>query len=558
MTAFFIKTDTSAVGPFTGIELREAALAGILNPDSVIGGDPNGPWLRAVDVGLFSDKRLPLPHPPNTTVPQYHIKGLLVKADGPFKLRELIGFAARGMIRPDAHLQSNVAPEWFPINGIPMLKAVLKGDLVMLGEDGKVVRRVHVESQQVGQPASEKFAPPSRAPQIVAADAPTQEPAEKSSQTQIRQSVAPIDAVPRVASSTPSRLSSGSFQQPTADSDFGDENDEEYLAEQEALRRKGEEARELAQQEYGGKEKPKKKLEISLPDFSRLKKISPKVLIKPIAAILVVAVLGIGAYAINKMGLRQEHIIGSWIASDQTFAISFNEDGTCVCFNINGKSWSGEYEWVERRNLTKPDLNESSVIGEVSAGDELGEVKSGDGYLRLRSSAIEPNFIGTREVNDCYVRMDGEDLKIGYPTAASFSGGGKIEAGWMTVQRVPIGGVDVLSELMIMEFEDPPSPDYSIPHVSEVIINLVSMYETGEYDKSFASSPCYSEKVNASYLLSNYGAPDEARPLYPQELSVLSKEKDFDFSESQMARYGVIKMILSNDGRLQYLILMPE
>jgi hypothetical protein len=98
MTEFFIKTDAGVLGPFSGVELRELALAGILRPDSNLSATAHGPWQLAGSAGLFSEKKTPLPHPSDVQLTRYQVRGMAGAIQGPFKLRELIGFAARGML----------------------------------------------------------------------------------------------------------------------------------------------------------------------------------------------------------------------------------------------------------------------------------------------------------------------------------------------------------------------------------------------------------------------------------------------------------------------------
>ena len=65
---FYYQLDGSVIGPVTGIELRNAALAGNVTPRTLVANDPNGEWLLAVFVnGLFDEGGTPLPHPPETS-----------------------------------------------------------------------------------------------------------------------------------------------------------------------------------------------------------------------------------------------------------------------------------------------------------------------------------------------------------------------------------------------------------------------------------------------------------------------------------------------------------
>jgi hypothetical protein len=65
---FYYQLDGNVIGPATGIELRNAALAGNVTPRTLVANDPNGEWLLAVFVhGLFDEGGTPLPHPPETS-----------------------------------------------------------------------------------------------------------------------------------------------------------------------------------------------------------------------------------------------------------------------------------------------------------------------------------------------------------------------------------------------------------------------------------------------------------------------------------------------------------
>jgi hypothetical protein len=109
MAAFFIRTDAVASGPFTGVELREAAMAGILSPDSMIAGAPEGPWILASNAGLFSEKRVALPHPPNVAVPQYQVRGM----PGAFQGRRRIAKRRNGSLGSCGANQDSVGlPAW--------------------------------------------------------------------------------------------------------------------------------------------------------------------------------------------------------------------------------------------------------------------------------------------------------------------------------------------------------------------------------------------------------------------------------------------------------------
>ena len=64
---FYYQINGSVIGPVTGIELRNAALAGNVVPATLVANDPNGEWVLAKFAqGLFDEGGTPLPHPPGT------------------------------------------------------------------------------------------------------------------------------------------------------------------------------------------------------------------------------------------------------------------------------------------------------------------------------------------------------------------------------------------------------------------------------------------------------------------------------------------------------------
>ena len=67
MAVFYYKKGSSVIGPVTGVDLREAAFAGAVLPETPISADQSGPWIMASRVaGFFDQKGNPLPHPAET------------------------------------------------------------------------------------------------------------------------------------------------------------------------------------------------------------------------------------------------------------------------------------------------------------------------------------------------------------------------------------------------------------------------------------------------------------------------------------------------------------
>ncbi len=149
MSDNFVKTDAGSVGPFSDIELRELAFAGLLKHDSNIATSPDGDWVSAQNIELFSIQKMPVPHPQGTVIPQFEVQGLPPVFRGPFKLRELFGFAARGMLPPDALIRNDQSDEWQMVHQCAALMSCLNGDLAMLGANGQLVLRTLGDPEKV-------------------------------------------------------------------------------------------------------------------------------------------------------------------------------------------------------------------------------------------------------------------------------------------------------------------------------------------------------------------------------------------------------------------------
>ena len=51
----------------------------------------------------------------------------------------------------------------------------------------------------------------------------------------------------------------------------------------------------------------------------------------------------------------RSEVIGNWVSisshkKGKAFGISFKEDGTCVVFNSDGDCWSGDFQWLGKRD----------------------------------------------------------------------------------------------------------------------------------------------------------------------------------------------------------------
>lgn len=551
MTAFYVLTQRAVVGPFTGVELREAALAGIIRYDGIVGSSKQGPWFRACDIGLFSENRTPLPHPPDVAVPRYQVRGMPGAFQGPFKLRELIGFASRGMLPADAMIQRLDNDHWIPVSKSRILRACLFGKLVLIDARGKLLLR-NISTRELDlEEVADACVPIEFAKPVAASDATT-----------IESQVAADDWDPAEAFA--------SYQVVQAEHEVGPPS-------------------RLAGWMPRGRIAPAwRAVRASIP---------PRVAIQ--AACLLVALVGVAsAYSFwNKVGLRHDQILGDWIVMRQVgdeqkavFGLSFREHESCVLFNTHGGSWTGQYDWEIRADDSSGFENIepfTTVLDTVSPQHERELIAPTDGYIRLRGFVTEPVMDGHR-IRDLFLRKHGKRLKIGYPTEVHWSRDAKLmEAGWLTARRAEPRESDLASDLKQLEVRLPvPIEQYGGErpwHLSRAVelvekgapkrsvhaasgdlfvvdapigdapIGDASIGERASGDPSETVHAClaYSLQVDASYLLEHYGVPDEAHVLLPMEVPELRNGPSFE--ETQVARYGSLRFIFSRLGKIRYL-----
>ncbi len=483
MANFFIRTDSAITGPFSGVELREAALAGILGPDSIISGTPNGPWHLASNIGLFSEKRIALPHPPDVQVPQYQVRGMSGAFQGPFKLRELIGFAARGMLPTNATLQSTSpgpdgSPQpWIPVSRIQVLSACLNGNLALIDSQGHIIRRaIH----PISAPVEVAHA---RTPSEVAKDVDKNDATAFASTT--TSDTSPIDQATARVVPPPQQL-----------------NDAASVA--------GPPTAIMKLLRFLWQRLPTH-IEGGLASFAMR-------LVPPAVALLILAGSGTAYLYWRNLPMSRGQVLGNWIATTDSdsvdakpaFGISFKESGDCVIFNPAGDSWSGKFEWVARQEITDGFATQQSVTTTIDSAEPnhtQDMVQSTDGYLRFMGRGdYMPNIDG-HPIRDVFVRREPTGLMLGYLTMVRYGKTGRSQqAAWVKLQKPKI--LKPVSEL----------PVFVASSISE---------------------------LEATELLAVHGVPDEARRVYPYDLP--GGKFSVEFSNSQLIRYGKTKLIITSN-----------
>jgi hypothetical protein len=526
MSNFFLLTHEAIVGPMTGVELREAALAGILHHKCVVGGARGGPWHLSSEIGLFSDQGVPLPHPPGVQVPMYQVKGKAGATQGPFKLRELIGMAARGMLPPDAELREIGSQQWSSVQCVPVLIQCFEGQLVRVNDRGDICQRtagvLEGTDPLVGKPGI-YYAPVDLPKKISLTELTTVENSHR--------------GVPRLwaqAPSEPPPRGSDAAEKPI---DVDQTRATRWWA------------------------RPRRSRE------SRWPVLWPGRLHRRVAAfavstlILVPICVWAAMFAFQPGRTEQTDVIGDWIVwnegtSEPIVGIRFDAQGECVLFNPRGTSWSGNYVWSERESewseaLDLPGMH--SVIDRLEPGHVSGPVRPTDGYVLLQGIGKEVPEIDGHPIQDLFLRREGGELKVGYLTEVTWNATGKrMTAGWVAARRsAPPSPGDVEASLHRTSRSEPDPTDSDLPRFFEAIDALRTA--TGAVDplqSQERGSRVMSNRIDGTYLLKEFGVPDQARRMYGFETPKLPRGTDF--GGDQMVRYGSLVLLLSDVGKIEY------
>lgn len=551
MTSFYIKTDLDVAGPFTGIEIREASLAGILRPNTFLAGTPNGPWLAAQDAGLFSETGVALPHPTGTDVPLFQTRGMPGAFMGPFKLRELIGFACQGMLPPGAELQSDPSRPWIPITGTGILPACLRGELVRIQEDGRLCLRTVIPADlDLRKQQLETLKSPIERAQQLSASGATTKPLERH--------VGLKSDPPGVAHQTERPAVAPPVSQPVGQADGSRQMDvREGITSQPAKKQR----RSILAKPIGA----------AFSSFGRLVS-NPKIALA--AVVLIVGSIGLPvAYSSwSRAPLPRQEVLGNWVSvTDQAIetatpnlGVRLGVDGTCVLINASGKSWTGDFKWSNRID-EQSGFNPSNQIDikydTAAPNHQEAVVEPSDGYLRLSGFVKDPPRLDGHPVRDLFVRRMGDQLWLGYPTVARWDQGQRqLTAAWVVFDEAvqPSRSItDLLRELP--EESDAATADRDQTQSLCHAIDAATKGREYEYKgkKQFRNG-CFvhSQIVDAAYLLKHAGVPDEARPLRPFETQPSYSGPSVE--DAQLLRYGDVKFHVSPEGDVLFLELTTD
>lgn len=610
MTSFYIKTDLAVAGPFTGIEVREATLAGIVRPGTLLSHGSEGPWVAAAGAGLFCDKGNALPHPAGSRVPTYQTRGMPGAFMGPFKLRELIGFACQGMLPPGTELQSDPSRPWIPITGTGILPACLRGDLVRIDEGGKLVLRTLVpkDLSERRERLKSLISPIERAKQIQAKGA----------------TAAPLaDSANRVAvkSSTKSRSSSAPdvIANEAVAAGSGAAIDDGSGAAESSVKSSGESVGLDRRNEafgFGAMRAPAQEKELArdverrrrVGVFSRLRDsvherigqlVRPRVAVKLVVVMVVIAcVIGlpVGYSAYKRMPLPQQSVVGNWVgvvndvgaveqagtveqagivneagATKPTFGVSLSETGTCVLVNATGTSWTGKYSWTDRqdeRSGFRPDDELVIRYDEAEPHHRESTVEPSDGYLKLGGFVKSPPRLDGHPVRDLFVRCDGERLSLGYPVSARWVDGRReLTAAWVDANRNRFGagetaGGDRSTREIVRHLESLPEELPRGEEIASAVLPIAKAIGEAKSGHEFELSgrkvrwnACFtfSYLVDVGYLLEQFGVPAQAR-------AVREFEKPLSYGGPSLVgavwlRYDGIDFMANPDGRIVFLAI---
>lgn len=445
MADLYVRTIQAVIGPVSGVEIREAALAGVIRHDAVIGGSPEGPWHLANEIGLFSEKRTPLPHPSGTDIPMFQIRN---REDEPLKLRELIGFISRGLMPLESEIRiacmvpagsnklpvhsgntasEGVQPVWFKIPRMRILAACLSGELVRVSEAGQlipmsshelIVKQLASEAVQSGQQLADSIG---RRPIDVAEKAAIGVISPQAKQHRVDQEEA---AAAEAEQENLAAKRNAELEQQHAD-----------------------QAKRLASaKRWHAILHPGEKIGRLIAPLK--KRYASQLPVLRVAGLyLAIAVVFIGtasAYVLLRdTSLGRDEVIGRWVAlgnfeegNASSFEIHLSEDGNLSIESADGAVWQGGFRFssanVSSGLPAAGEIPTISVIETIDADQEHGFVVPDDGHIELSGFIKDPPLIDGRAVRDFFVRRKEQNLLVGYPAAIHMTTTSSfLEVGWI-------------------------------------------------------------------------------------------------------------------------------
>ncbi len=570
MPQFYIKTDLSVAGPFTGIEIREASLAGIVRPSTYLSHSSDGPWIPAAQAGLFTEKGAALPHPAGTEVPTFQTRGMPGAFMGPFKLRELIGFACQGMLPPGTELQSDPSRPWIPISGTGILPACLKGDLVRIDAAGKLVLRTVIPPDLNARREALRnlLSPIERARQIRVAGATTAPLSDAAITTKSSHRSTSSSSQSTAATDQSSAIARPPVEPPPVREQLKPSG----VARNEAFGFGAQVGSKDAAKTEGKSRTANRGPSLITRLRSKLNEqvgryIRPQIAAMVLLAIALVVGLPVGYSAYKNMPLPKQNIVGNWVearddvseATVPSFGVSFAEGGRIVLMNRVGPSWSGDFVWMDRHDQQsgfRP-TDEVAVRFDAAEPQHVEEpVRASDGYLTLSGFVKDQPLLDGHPVRDMFVRREGDWISLGYPISAKWINGERqLLAAWVRAKWTPTSTVSLADTLHDVPEELPDTgvlDDNTIP-----ICRAVEAAMTGrefEYQgrKTFRNG-CYtfSKQIDSGFLLKHFGVADEAYvlPEFQKPLSYNGPSMD----DVVLLRYGKIGLTVNPEGRVLFL-----
>jgi hypothetical protein len=574
MAAFYIRTVQGSIGPFTGIELREAAFAGVVCPTSEIGPGPKGPWTRASSTGLFNELGGALPHPDGTVVARYHIRGLRQFSRGPLRLRDLIVLSVRRQIHDDAQLQSDLSGNWIPIQRIHILRACLLGELHFPAtKHGSPGDTFHLAVNQSDRHDSGCF---DREPEsdfdgeVSLAPPEGHSNADQRHNADLNEKVAAVvseNPPPRTNSKSeysetpkpePQRSISEDSAAPDSaapDSAIGDESEDEPVSEIE--RTINEHLEQLNRPTLLGNPTA---IEKRIPLREQIAK-HRKQILRTTIAFVAVALLSLFGWYFFFRGTQLSQVMGNWVNDGGTIGLRITDDGHCLAFNTSGQSWTGSFNWIQRsKGASGIEFIQPAEPIAGMMGPNLDQLpyRYRDARIGWNCPKDQVTVIGNHIVFESFLRRSGNELMAGFLTGNHRNTDSAL-ANWIRFQRESVPESDIVSDLAFCEVEPPIDlASRQLPHLSRAISLLMAAQDGSAKDASMTEKAaminhgclCYSSHVNAKYLLANYGIPDEAKALTESEIALFPEAPDF--RGSQQVRYDSLVLILDAEGIVRH------